>query len=121
MRQTLRQNDGAEDGATILETLIAMTILFVGVTLALRLQFGLAERLDADTVRLAVNVADSLLVSLIDHNVLHDSSFTVTLGRKDLEVQAQVRVEDNMRTYRVEIGKAGGEPPVTTVYYEEPR
>lgn len=106
-------------GATIVEMLVAITLLFIAITVALRLQVTLADNLGTRQLDRAVVVADSLMVVALADSALVDSTYERSFHEAQLHVAITVATVGNLRTYRIILSDQESQKTVHTIYYEE--
>ena len=108
-----------QNGATTVEALVAITLLFIAITVALRLQVTLADNLGTRQVDRATVVADSLMALALADSTLVESTYVHSFADAKLHATIIVVTVGQLRTYRITISYEENRKPVHTIYYEE--
>ncbi|MBN4057062.1 hypothetical protein JYU19_01995 [bacterium AH-315-J21] len=120
-----------DSGATIIEVLIAITLLFIALTAALYAQSRLAESLGTKDLLRVNTLSDSLMVelasdtalfkSLILEAELYDTAYTVTLDSGRYIAKIHIQIRNNNRSIRITTHRRNHDQPLHTLYYENAR
>lgn len=107
-----------QSGLTLIETLVAMVILFVGVGLALRLQTNLNSVLQVDDLDRAILFADSLLLDCENNSFDSDTLYVVNDDAKNLTASVTVDDSAGLQKIRIVVVSDGATQPVHQLYRE---
>jgi len=109
----------ADSGATIIEALIAMTLLFIALTAALYAQSHLSGSLGTCDLLRVTTLTDSLVVTLAADSSYTDSTFQLELDSGKYIAHVAVRTSEGLRNIRITTNRRAHNKPLHTVYYEQ--
>ena len=119
MSQTMRKRIKRSAGATIIEVLVALTLIFIVVTVGLRLQSSLAAKLGTRQLEYAISAADSIMVDIIKDSTSLDRNATFSLSMLSLQGSINVDTSNAMRRIRVILRDSASSKQIHTLYYEK--
>ncbi|MCH9032243.1 MAG: hypothetical protein IIB00_08300 [candidate division Zixibacteria bacterium] len=119
MPQVKRKKIKKSKGATIIEVLIALTLIFIVVTVGLRLQSSLASKLGTRQLEYVISAADSIMVEIIKDSTLLDENLTFFLSERSIQGRIKIDTSNAMRRIRVILRDSASSKQIHTLYYEE--
>ena len=110
----------SQRGATILEALVGLTILFIGLTVALGAQAVIERKLGTRDIHNATMLADSLMVVVSQDERIIDSTWTAKFPSVHLNAKVSVKPVNSVRQVRLEVWRDDPDTPLQQLYYETP-
>jgi hypothetical protein len=115
---TLPPKECGCSGATIIEVLVAITLLFIALTAALYAQSRLAESLGTKDLARVETLADSLMVTLVADTLFIDTTFHLPLDNGKYVAEIAIHYQDSVKDIRVSMSRRYHNRPLHTLYYE---
>jgi Tfp pilus assembly protein PilV len=115
---TLHPKECGCSGATIIEVLVAITLLFIALTAALYAQSRLAESLGTKDLSRVETLADSLMVTLVADTSSIDTTIQLQIENGKYIAEVTTRIQDSVKSIRITVNRRNHDKLLHTLYYE---